>query len=132
MKKRKRKNVLPYIYLTPAVVIIIAIFAIPLINLLWYSFARVNLIGHFQNWVGLKNYQYLFSSDFIKTLGRTLIWVVCGIAGIFVVGTTLALALNKPIPGRGFFRTVLIIPWVIPHVFAGTMWSWVRNWRLRL
>ena len=44
-----------------------------------------------------------------------------------MVGTTLALALNKPIPGRGIFRTIVIIPWVIPHVFAGTMWSWVLN-----
>ncbi|MCC2256260.1 sugar ABC transporter permease [Ruminococcus sp. CLA-AA-H200] len=127
MKKTKKKNVLPYIYLTPAVIIIIAIFAIPLINLLWYSFARVDLIGNFQNWVGLKNYEYLLTDDFAATLIRTLLWVIFGITGIFIVGTTLALALNKPIPGRGFFRTVIIIPWVIPHVFAGTMWSWVLN-----
>lgn len=127
MKPKKKRNKLPYIYLIPAVVIIVAIFAIPLFNLLWYSFAKVDLIGNFRGWVGLKNYEYLLTPEFGKTLVRTLIWVVCGIAGIFLVGTTLALALNKPIPGRGFFRTVVIIPWVIPHVFAGTMWSWVLN-----
>lgn len=124
--KRKRKA-LPYIFLVPAIVIIIMIFAIPLFNLLWYSFAKVDLIGNFNSWAGFNNYKYLFAETFTKTLGRTMIWVVCGILGIFLVGTILALALNKPIPGRGFFRTVVIIPWVIPHVFAGTMWSWVLN-----
>lgn len=127
MKEKKKRNALPYIYLTPAIIIILVIFAIPLFNLLWYSFAKVDLIGKFNGWVWLKNYKYLFTPEFTKTLLKTLIWVVCGIAGIFVVGTTLALALNKPIPGRGLFRTIVIIPWVIPHVFAGTMWSWVLN-----
>ena len=127
MRPKHRKNVLPYIFLTPAMIIIIVIFAIPLINLLWYSFAKVDLIGNFRSWTGLDNYKYLFTPAFIQTLTRTLIWVVCGIAGIFFVGTILALALNKPIPGRSFFRTIVIIPWVIPHVFAGTMWCWVLN-----
>ena len=127
MKLKRKRKALPYIFLIPAIFIIFAIFAIPLVNLLWYSFAKVDLIGQFQWWAGLNNYRYLFTSAFAATLGRTMIWVVCGIAGIFVVGTTLALALNKPIPGRGIFRTIVIIPWVIPHVFAGTMWSWVLN-----
>lgn len=127
MKVKKKGNKLPYIYLIPAVVIIVAIFAIPLFNLLWYSFAKVDLIGNFKGWVGLKNYKYLLTPEFADTLIRTLVWVVCGIAGIFVVGTTLAMCLNKAIPGRGIFRTIVIIPWVIPHVFAGTMWSWVLN-----
>lgn len=127
MKLKRKRKALPYIFLIPAIFIIFVIFAIPLVNLLWYSFAKVDLIGQFQRWAGLDNYKYLFTSAFAATLGRTMIWVVCGIAGIFVVGTTLALALNKPIPGRGIFRTIVIIPWVIPHVFAGTMWSWVLN-----
>lgn len=126
-KMKKRKNALPYLFLAPAIFVIIAIFAIPLVNLLWYSFAKVDLIGNFRSWAGFSNYKYLFTEAFAQTMVRTLIWVVFGIAGIFVVGTALALALNKPIPGRGFFRAVVIIPWVIPHVFAGTMWSWVLN-----
>lgn len=127
MDLKKRKGRLPYIYLTPAMLVIFFIFALPLANLLWYSFAKVNLIGKFQSWVGFKNYKYIATTEFLQTLGRTAIWVVLGIAGIFIVGTILALCLNKPIPGRGFMRVIVIIPWVIPHVFAGTMWSWVLN-----
>lgn len=39
----------------------------------------------------------------------------------------MALVLDKPIKGRGFFRSIIIIPWIIPHVFAGAMWGWVVN-----
>lgn len=127
MKLANKKQRLPYIYLMPAMLVIIAIFALPLVNLLWYSFAKINLIGKFQKWVGLKNYAYIVTPEFMHTLGRTTAWVVFGIIGIFIIGTILALCLNKPIPGRGFMRAVVIIPWVIPHVFAGTMWSWVFN-----
>jgi ABC-type sugar transport system permease subunit len=30
-------------------------------------------------------------------------------------------------PGRGLFRSLAIIPWVVPHAFAASMWSWVVN-----
>ena len=127
MKLKRRKGRLPYIYLTPAIIVMIAIFAIPLVNLNRNSLAKVNLIGKFQKWVGFKNFSYIATPEFMATLGRTGIWVVFGLLGIFIVGTILALCLNKPLPGRTFMRTVVIIPWVIPHVFAGTMWSWVLN-----
>lgn len=127
MTLKQKRRMMPYIFLIPGLAIIIAIFAVPLVNLIWYSFAKVDLIGNFRSWTGLDNYKYLLSPAFGKTLVRTLIWVVCGIAGIFIVGTILALCLNKHIPGRGILRTIVIIPWVIPHVFAGTMWSWALN-----
>lgn len=118
---------LPYFFLIPAVAIILLIIAVPLFNLSWYSFAKVNIIGKFQKWAGFSNYKFLLTPAFWATMKRTMIWVIFGLAGILVVGTILALCLNKPIPGRGILRTIVIIPWVIPHVFAGTMWNWTLN-----
>ena len=69
MKLKRKRKALPYIFLIPAIFIIFAIFAIPLVNLLWYSFAKVDLIGQFQRWAGLDNYKYLFTSAFAATLG---------------------------------------------------------------
>lgn len=125
--KRTKRTFLPYLFLIPAVAVILVIIAIPLFNLFGYSFAKVNLIGDFQKWVGWSNYKFLLTPAFWGTMKRTMIWVIGGLCGILFVGTVLALCLNKPIPGRGLLRTLVIIPWVIPHVFAGTMWSWVLN-----
>lgn len=127
MKSRVGRGKSAYLYVAPAVFIILAIFIIPLVNLMIFSLSQTSLIGVITKWVGLDNYKILTSSSFLNSLKITVIWVVSGIAGIMVIGTALALSLNKPIPGRGFLRAVVIIPWVIPHVFAGTMWAWVFN-----
>lgn len=126
--KRRRaglSSAAPYAYIAPSVLIILVILGIPLLNLIWYSFAKVSIVGQLQKWVGLSNYGYLFSKQFAQTLGRTGIWVVFGMAGMFVIGMILSLCLNKPMPGRGFLRAAVIVPWVIPHVFSATMWMWV-------
>lgn len=126
-RSRVPKGLSTYPYITPAVLTMFAIFVIPLCDLIVFSFAQVNLIGTISKFVGLENYQVLTSKGFINSLSITIVWVLLGLTGIMVIGTIIALALNKPIPGRGFLRAVVIIPWVIPHVFAGTMWAWVFN-----
>lgn len=127
-KKRSRlKNLQPYKYLAPAVIFLGIVFGIPLINTAVYAFADVSIMEGIQKWVGFKNFVFLTDPGFWATIKRTLIWVVFGVAGIFIYAMTVSLALNKPIPGRGFFRIVVIIPWLIPHAFAGTIWTWLLN-----
>ena len=127
MMKRLMRGKIAYGYITPAIAIIFAIFVIPLVNLVVFSFAQVNLIGKIDKWVGTENYEILLTSSFQKSLGITAVGIALGLTGIMIVGTILAMALNKPIAGRGLLRAIVIIPWVIPHVFAGTMWAWVFN-----
>jgi len=70
--------------------------------------------------VGLKNYITLFQDtevlssywvSFVYTVFNTLIGVVTGF--IF------ALLLDRELPGRGFFRTILYFPYMIPLVAVG-------------
>jgi multiple sugar transport system permease protein len=39
----------------------------------------------------------------------------------------IALLLNEPFPGRGFVRTVALVPWAIPPVVNGLMWQWIYD-----
>lgn len=126
-KQSRLKALQPYKYLTPAVIFLGIVFGIPLINTAVYAFADVSIMEGIQKWVGFKNFTFLTDPGFWATIKRTLIWVVCGVTGIFIYAMAVSLALNKPIPGRGFFRIVVIIPWLIPHAFAGTIWTWMLN-----
>lgn len=101
MMKRLMRGKIAYGYITPAIAIIFAIFVIPLVNLVVFSFAQVNLIGKIDKWVGTENYEILLTSSFQKSLGITAVWIALGLTGIMIVGTILAMALNKPIAGRG-------------------------------
>lgn len=127
MRRNISNKILPYAYITPPIILLLVVLGIPLINLIWYSFSKVSFVGEFQSWVGIENYRYLLSNQFFQTILRTIIWVIFAMSGMFIFGTIIALCLNKPIPGRGLLRAAVIVPWVIPHVFSATMWTWVLN-----
>jgi arabinogalactan oligomer/maltooligosaccharide transport system permease protein len=57
------------------------------------------------------------SGDFIMVNVRTLLYVVICIPLFFVLGLLMALILNNQyLPGRTFFRVVLIVPWAASTV----------------
>jgi multiple sugar transport system permease protein len=41
------------------------------------------------------------------------------------VALALALLLNRDIWGRGFFRALFLVPWVIPDVATALIWKWL-------
>lgn len=126
-KKSFYKYAEPYLYIAPTIALFIFILLIPLYNLFKYSFGDSNIVQGFKEWNNYANFKYLSSSRFLSSLKVTGIYVVFGVAGVVVFGTSVALALDKPIPGRGLFRCLVIIPWVVPQALAATMWRWVLN-----
>jgi arabinogalactan oligomer / maltooligosaccharide transport system permease protein len=57
------------------------------------------------------------SGDFIVVNFNTILYVLLCIPLFFVVGLGLALLLNVPdLPGRAFFRVILIVPWAASTV----------------
>lgn len=117
----------PYLYLLPTIVLFVFILAVPLFNLFKYSLGDSNIIQGFKEWNSFENFKYLGSPKFLSSVWVTVIYVFFGVLGVVLCGTIVSLALDKPIPGRGAFRAVVIIPWVVPQAFAASMWSWVVN-----
>lgn len=127
MNKKSKFNIEPYLFIGPTVLLFIFVLALPLINVIWFSLGDSNIIQGFKAWNGFENFSYLAGGRFIKSLGVTFVYVVFGVAGIVVFGLLASLALNKPMPFVGVFRSIAIIPWIVPHAFAASMWSWVLN-----
>ena len=117
----------PYLYLAPTIVLFVFILAIPLYNLVKFSLGDSNIIQGYLGWNNFENFEYLTKSRFLDSVQVTLAYVFFGVLGVVFFGTVVSLALDKPIRGRGFFRAVAIIPWVVPQAFAASMWSWVVN-----
>lgn len=117
----------PYLYLLPTILLFLFILAVPLFDLVKYSLGDSNIIQGYKGWNNFENFTYLTSSKFLKSVGVTLVYVFFGVIGVIGCGTAVSLALDKPIRGRGLFRAIAIIPWVVPQAFAASMWSWVVN-----
>lgn len=122
---RRRVDVLPYALLIPSIVLIAVIILYPLATGLFYSLNEGSLL-RLDGFVGLSNYRDLLAKpDFRHALLFSGIFAVCSVIGSYVVGLGLALLLNQELPGRGFFRVALLLPWVIPSIVSIASWRWL-------
>jgi multiple sugar transport system permease protein len=109
----------------PAVLVLAAVTAYPLVYNLWNSVHRVVLSNPSQaGFAGLANYRAaLTSSEFTSALLRTVLYTVISVAVQMVAGLAIALVLHKWFRGRGFVRAAVLIAWAVPTVVAATLWK---------
>ena len=48
-----------------------------------------------------------------------------GVFGSWLVGLAIAILLKTRIPGKGVFKVLLLLPWVVPVVVSATSWNWL-------
>lgn len=72
--------------------------------------------------LGLQNYTAMFQSEVFRTaVVNTLIVALLSLVLEIGVGLTVALALNVPFRGRGFVRTITLIPIGVPTIVSGAV-----------
>jgi multiple sugar transport system permease protein len=117
----------PQLLVAPVVILVGVGIIFPLLYLLYMSFHDYNVFyGRVMVFKGLGNYARLLADlDFWKALRVSVIWVVGSVAPQFLVGLVMALLLNESFPGRGFVRTVILLPWVVSGVVTAILWGWM-------
>ena len=116
--------------LLPAMAIILAILAYPMVASLWLSLHNVALAGGRmqQDFVGFANYNDLLASDtFRLAVANSAFFSVCEVVAVVGLGLCVALLLNHPIGRSGLFRVLLIVPWAIAPVANAVLWKWILN-----
>jgi len=115
---------LPYLLLTPALVLLIGM-VYPFGLGVCYSFTnywlqypkRFRFIW-FDNYINLMS-EPLFARALEFTLGFTLVAVVVQVG----LGLAVALFLHARIPGRGVIRALMLMPLMMPPVITALMWK---------
>jgi multiple sugar transport system permease protein len=122
-----------YFLLLPSLLLVAAVAIYPVASGVWLSFQRYNLLRTpVPVFYGFGQYADLFGDSVFWTAARnTLVWVTVGAGSQFLLGLVTALALNRPrLRGLGFLRVGLLLPWLMPTVVAGHMWSLLLDSRL--
>ncbi len=89
---------------------------------------RVQGLDGTPEFVGLHNYfQIVASPEFWASVERTLLIVLMVLPLQLAIGLGAALLLNEDFRGRGLVRTIAIVPWMLPPLVNGFMWSWILN-----
>lgn len=113
----------------PAIVVVLALIAYPIAYSFWLSLHRYNLKRpDLYRFVGLQNYRDIFTdATFLNSLRVSVIFSILSVSLIVVISVMLALLLNETFLGRGVMRSLMLLPWAIPGVVNGMMWSWIFN-----
>lgn len=118
----------PGSFLAPAILVLASIVLFPTVYLLYLSFRHWVITRPAQYFNGFDNYRrVLGSATFWDAAGTTAVFLVATVAATLVLGTALAVALNRTFPGRGVVRALVVLPLLIPPVVAGFTWRFLLN-----
>jgi multiple sugar transport system permease protein len=116
--RRRRDELRAWGFTGPGVLWVFAFTVFPLVRTLVLAFQRTTLYGN--KFAGFGNFVRLWKDyRFWTGLRVTLIFVVASVSVTLVLGSILALALNRGIRGTRFFRALSILPMFAAPIALG-------------
>ena len=122
----------------PAVIVMLAVTAYPMLNALWLSLFSYRLTDPAaREFVGLRNYGVVLSDAlWWQTVVTTVIITVITVAVELVIGFAFAMVMHRVIFGRKVVRTSILIPYGIITVVSAFAWKYafaldsgfINNW----
>jgi multiple sugar transport system permease protein len=133
--KKKRKEFIGsigttrYIYILPALVLLLGLAIFPLIYSLGISFTDWTIQEPERTFIGLENYGNVLLSDsrWQEAMVRTLAMTAVAVTVELALGLAIAHLLIDPLPGKRIIIVLLILPAVINPIVVGFIWKVLYN-----
>ena len=119
----RRKSTTAFLLALPLIVLIAALVIYPA----FYSIYLAMLNKSLERFVGLANFQFLFTRDtFWMVVKQSCIFAMTAVVFKALVGFCVAhFVHNVPAKGQRKWRGMLLIPWVIPPAMSTLGWFWL-------
>jgi multiple sugar transport system permease protein len=116
------------LFVAPNLAAVAVFMLFPLGFSLYMSFQRWDVFRP-PKFVGLKNFQELFTSDplFLIAIRNTVIFTLGTVVPTIVISLVVAGVLNRKVKGIGVFRTIVFLPLAISSVVMAVVWQFVFN-----
>jgi glucose/mannose transport system permease protein len=121
-----RDRILSLAFIGPSV-LAIAVFVYALIGWTTYvSTSRWATLKPDYTFVGLANFQYIFSNfRFQDDVRNTVVFTFFFVLACLTVGLLLANLIDRKIRAEGAFRTIYLFPMAISYIVTGVAWKWI-------
>jgi multiple sugar transport system permease protein len=127
LRLENNRNALGLLFLVPAGGLLLFFLTYPLVLGVWLGFTDAK-IGRAGEWTGLANYKFLWGDEVTRTaLFNTLFYTVVASVIKFALGLWLALLLNRNLPFKAFFRTVILLPYIVPTALSAIAFWWIYD-----
>lgn len=122
---------LPLLLVLPQLVVTAVFFFYPAGQAIWQSLFIPDPFGLSMRFVGLGNFEYLFSNSYYRASFVTIV-VFSILVTLVSMGVALYLAVlaDRLIKGSGVYRTLLIWPYAVAPAVAGVLWLFMFNTRV--
>ena len=120
---------LPYVgMVTPALVIFVLFFIVPLLFTAKYSFYNWTNFSSEIRFSGLENYKLLFSNKSLtKGIANTLQYAIINVLLQSLIALPVSVALNSRLKGRNIYRAVYFCPAVLSTLVVGYLWKFLLS-----
>lgn len=118
----------PILFVGPLMLGIAVFYYFPIVKNFYLSFTKTSVFGDKTEWVGLANYQDLFTRpDFLGAVTNTLIYTGAILISV-LLSILIASCIEAPgLRGRGFYRIVFFMPYLAMPMAISQVWKLVFN-----
>ena len=121
------RNLLGLAFMLPAGVLLLLFLTYPLGLGVWLGFTDTK-IGRGGEWIGLQNYEFLWGDSVTRlALFNTLFYTTVASVIKFALGLWLAILLNERLPFKTFFRSVILLPYIVPTALSAIAFWWIYD-----
>jgi ABC-type sugar transport system permease subunit len=120
-----------YLFLLPHALLFLAFVVYPIVSAVSLSMHRYNPLVKEEPFIGLLFYQRLFdfstpeAANFWRSMAQTAFFTAVIVPILIALALFLALLLQRPILGRGAFRTIFFVPTVLSVSVIAILWRWM-------
>ncbi len=117
-----------WIFIIPTMLGLIILNIIPIFQTIYKSFFKTGDFGRGNIFVGMENYQKLFSDTQVwQALLNTIKYALMEVPFSIIISLVLAVLLNRKMKGRSVYRTIMFLPMVAAPAAVAMVWRWLFN-----
>ena len=127
---KKKFDPLPYLLISPIIIFMVLLALTPAVFTSVAAFFKVQPLDPPNRFYGIQNFVAIFQDPAIlNSVRNTMLYIIFGVTISTVLGIYFALILQRKFFGRSILIAVLILPWALPGVVAGILWTgiWDAN-----
>ncbi len=116
------------LFLLPALILFLLFVIYPIFRSIYFSLFDWNGLGPAVDFVGLQNFKDILNDQvFLTALRNVLLIIVFSVGVQLPLALALAVMVGRDLPGRGMFRTIFFMPYVLSEINVAIMWMLLYN-----
>ena len=125
MKKKSVKKATPYLYILPAILVVIFVFLYPILDVIIRSFSGFQGTTAETGFVGLANYRLLFADKLFWTSFQNSLILLLAVPVMTIIAILISAVLFEKIRGTSFYQSVIFFPYILAIPVVGVVFSYI-------